>query len=102
MRRHLIGIIALSLLFGAAVFWIWPPSGAAGRQFEAACWRAGALAAVLWLTFDDIQRLPTWLWTTVLGLIIVVALRPKLLLVAVPVILALAFLRPRLKAGRRK
>ena len=100
MRRHLLGIIALLLLAGAAVYWIWPPEGSAAQQFEAACWRVGALMAVLWLAYPQLLRLPGWLWPGLTMLLMILAIRPKYFLLAVPVIVALAVLRPRL--GRRK
>ena len=100
MRRHLLGIISLVLIAGAVVFWIWPPEDAAARQFEAACWRLGALTSILWLAYNDVRRLPGWAWFVLLGFVVVVAIKPRMFLVAVPVILALAILRPRLGKPR--
>ncbi|OHB71269.1 MAG: hypothetical protein A2V70_08990 [Planctomycetes bacterium RBG_13_63_9] len=99
MRHHAIGIIALLLLCGAVYFWIWPPEGV-GRQLEAACWRGGALAIVLWLAFADVQRMPPWLFGLFLAMVVIVALKPRTAMLAVPVIIALAVLRPRF--GRRQ
>ncbi len=100
MRRHLLGMIAVLLLAGAVVFWIWPPEGAAGQQFEAACWRVGALVAVFWLAYPQLHRVPSWLWPSLTVSLVVLAVRPKYFLLAVPIIVALAVLRPRF--GRRR
>ena len=100
MRRHLIGIIALSLLVGAVAFWIWPPRGSWQGQLEAACWRVGALAAVIWLAYDQVKRMPGWLLGLLLAFLVIVALRPRVALLAIPIIVALAILRPRF--GRRE
>ena len=100
MRRHLIGIIALLSLLGAVAFWIWPPQSAFGIQLKAACARGGALAAVVWLAFPDVRRMPAWLWGILLGILVVVAIRPKAVFLAIPIIIALAILKPRI--GRRR
>ncbi len=99
MRRHLLGIIALLLLVGAGAFWIWPPEGSAAGQFEAACWRVGALVAVLWMAYPQLHRTPAWLWPGLTVLLVILAIRPKYFLLAVPIIVVLAILRPRI--GRR-
>ena len=96
MRRHILGIMSLLLIAGAVFFWAWPPQNAAAQQFEAACWRLGALTSILWLAYKDVRRLPAWAGLVLLGFVVVVAIRPRLFLVAIPVILALAILRPRI------
>lgn len=100
MRRHLIGILALFLLLGAAIFWIWPPEGSFQTGLEATCWRAGALASVLWLAYSDVHRLPAWFWISLPLLVIVLAKWPKRFVYVVPVIIALAVLKPRLGQKR--
>ena len=101
MRRHAIGIITLLLLAGAAAFWIWPQSGSTwAPQFEAACWRVGALMGVLWIAYPDLKRIPPWFWGVLVAALVIVAVRPRVALAAVPVLLVLAVLRPRV--GRRR
>ncbi len=100
MRRHLLGIVAVLLFAGAVAFWIWPPEGAAAQQFEAACWRVGALVAVFWLAYPQLYRVPSWLWPALTVSLAVLAIRPKYFVLAVPIIVALAILRPRI--GRRR
>jgi len=99
MRRHLIGILALLLWLGAAWFYLHPPEGVA-VQFEAACWRMGAMATIIWFAYDDIQRMPRWLWGVGLVVLVAVAAKPKLALLFIPLVVALAILRP--KWGRAK
>ena len=100
MRRHLIGIIAILLFLGAIYFGIWPPQGSFQTQLEAACWRAGALAAVLWLAYGEVRRMPAWFWISLPVLVIVLAKWPKRAVWVIPIILALAVLRP--KARKRQ
>jgi len=100
VHRHLIGIIALLLLLGAVAFWIWPPESAWSGELEAACWRGGALAAVLWLAYADIRRMPAWFWLSLPVLIVILAVRPRRFLYVVPIIIALAILKPRARRRR--
>jgi len=95
MRRIAIGIIAIVLFVGAAYFHAYPAEGAFWTQLEAACWRVGALMAVIWLAYPEVARLPGWLLGTVPILGIFLALRPKYLLIAVPIVIAMAILKPR-------
>ncbi len=101
MRRHAIGIIALLCLVGAVAFWRHPPGDDAWQvQAQAACWRGGTLAALLWLAFDQLQRLPGWLLGLLFTSVAIIAIRPRLALWAIPLLIVLAILRPRF--GRRK
>jgi len=100
MRRTAVGIIAILLILGAAAFWIWPPGSDGYQQFEAACWRVGALMAVWWLAYKEVERMPGWALATIPLLVIVLAVRPRWFLFAIPVVIALAILKPRLNARR--
>ncbi len=55
---------------------------------------------VIWLAYPEVARLPRWLLGTVPVLAVFLALRPKLFLIAVPVVIALAILKP--KAPRQR
>ncbi len=100
MRRHLIGIIAIMLLVGAVIFWIWPPTAQGWQiQLEAACWRLGALMAVLWVAYPQVYHMPAWLLAMLPLLVVVLAIRPRWFLLALPIIIALAILKPQI--GRR-
>jgi len=90
MRRHLIGIISVVLLVGALVSMHYD-----AQQFTSACSRVGALMAVLWLAYKELQRLPERIWRPLLVAALVLALRPKLILWAIPLIIVLAILKPR-------
>ncbi len=100
MRRHAIGIIAVLLILGAVVFWVreW---GRDYPQLEGACWRVGALMAVLWLGYHELHRLPAWLWGVLPVLLVVLALRPRWFLFFLPLLLLLALVWPR-SGGARK
>ena len=99
-RRNLVGIVALVSLLGAAAMVVWPPDTLWAESVRAGLLRGGTLAAVVWLAYPDMCRLPAWLWVALLAILVVVAVRPRTILVAVPIILILAILRPRF--GRRQ
>ncbi len=95
MRRHAVGILAIALLLGAAAFLIWPPQESGYQQLQAACWRVGALMAVWWLAYDEVMRLPSWILAVIPALALVVAVRPRWFLIALPIVIGLLILRPR-------
>jgi hypothetical protein len=97
MRRISIGIIAVLLFVGAVYFHAYPPEGGFWTQLESACWRVGTLMAVIWLAYPEVSRLPAWLLGTVPLLGIILALRPRYLLIAVPIVIAMAILKPRVR-----
>ena len=99
MRRPAIGIIALLLLVAGAVLWIWP-TGDGYQLYLGACVRVGAVMAVFWLAYEEVSRLPAWIWATVPVLLVILAVRPKWLLIAVPIVLVMAILKPRSRAPR--
>ncbi len=100
MRRHAIGVIALILLFGALVLWIWPLQHAWHAPLFAACCRLGPFMAVLWVAYPEVRRLPAWLLPTIPLLAVILAYRPRWFFVALPIVIALAILRPKARSGR--
>ena len=99
VRRHLIGIIAIASLLAAAALWMWPPEATWRATVHAGLVKGGVLSAIVWLAYGDVRSIPGWLWSILLGILVVVAVRPKMVLFAIPIIIALAILRPRLPRG---
>lgn len=95
MRRHVIGIIAVVLLLGAAALWIWPFEAGWHAPLKAACSRLGPFMAVLWLAYHEVKRMPPWLLATIPALVLVLAVRPRWFLIALPIVIAMAILKPR-------
>jgi hypothetical protein len=95
MRRHAFGIIAIVLLLAAGYLWIWPLEGSTNALWQGAFIRIGALMAVIWLAYREVSRLPGWIWGVLPLLLVILAWRPRYFLLALPIVLALALLKPR-------
>ena len=61
MRRHILGIIAMAFLLGAAALWLWSPGEKYCAAAKAMACRVGVFLAVWWLAYPDVDRLPGWL-----------------------------------------
>jgi hypothetical protein len=53
----------------------------------------------VWLAYDQLARLPKWLWLTFPPLAVALVIRPKWAVYLVPVLVLLALLRPKGKPG---
>jgi hypothetical protein len=94
MHRPTVGILALALLAGAAAIYL----GLPGDEWYAAMagmFRMGLVLAALWLAEPQLRRLPGWAIFGVVAVMVVLALRPRLFLLAVIVLIVAAILRPR-------
>jgi hypothetical protein len=61
----------------------------------AGCLRVAIVTGAWWLAYPQLASLPRWLVGITALVAIVAAIKPKLLIVGVPVVLALWMLRPR-------
>jgi hypothetical protein len=98
MNRTSLGIVTLALLaLGLLVLWRGPEGGTA---FGAGCIRVGLLLGALWLAWPQIMafltRTPRWLLVASGIALIVCAIKPMLLFVAVPMLGALWLLGSKL------
>jgi hypothetical protein len=90
MQRRILAIAALVSLLSAAVIWLWRPQMEVELAF---CIRMGGVLLAAWLAYDDVQRLPNWLLLSLPVLVIVLVRWPRLLLLLIPALILLAFLR---------
>lgn len=102
MQRPAIGIIALVLLFAGAGLYFGGGGSQAALTWAAGCLRIGMVMAVTWLAHPQLSRLPLWFFGLLLACVVAVALRPKLLIAAVVVLIAAVILRPRKRESRAK
>jgi hypothetical protein len=101
-RRHALGVLAIALLSGAAVFWFFPPEGNL-QLVEAACLRMGPVAAIFWIAWRELSRLPPWLvfLVPVVAALLVLRVRWQYVLIAVPLVIVLWILKPRAGPGAK-
>lgn len=101
MRRHIIGIFALLLLIGSGIFLFNPEAGEKLTPLMAACFRLTPVLILLWLAYPELERMPWWIWLVVPGTLLVLAWRPKLIPIALPILIIIGILRPRKKKVSR-
>jgi hypothetical protein len=89
-RRATVGLIAIGLLAAGITLWL-ANSGEAGAAFI----RVGMVMLAVWLAYRDMQRIPVWMLGAGLMGLAIVAWRPKLIIIVLPVLIAFWFLRPR-------
>jgi hypothetical protein len=95
--------MAIALLIGGLIFWIWPPSEQGLMiQLESTCWRIGGCLAVFWLAYPDLLNIPRWFWAVLPVLILILAKWPRLFLLAIPLLILYALIRPRLSGKNNK
>lgn len=94
-NRTVIGAVAAFLLIGAVVLHFYPPESAGMQQLKSACWRLGPVLFVWWLAYPQAKNLPAWLAGVIPVLIIILAVRPKWIVVAIPILIAFFLLKKR-------
>lgn len=95
MRRHIIGFFAILLLIGSGLYLIYPEYGETTPLLKAACFRMAPVLILLWLAYPELERMPWWIWIIVPGTLVVLAWRPRLIPIALPLLILFGILRPR-------
>ena len=99
MHRPTVGLIAFACL--ATTVWLrfFPLQWEGNDGLLGATMRIGLVMAALWLALPQLQRWPGWLIQVIGVSAVIIAIRPKVALVAIPVLLAYLFLRPKNKSN---
>ena len=90
MQRRILGILAITFFLGAVATWLWWPDAEVPLS---CCWRGAALLGAAWLAYHDVQRLPNWLLVTLPIFLVVMIRWPKLLMLAIPLLIVVGVLR---------
>lgn len=101
MQRATTGILALLLLFGSGLLFLFQPAWGDTQAIAASALRIGAVLGAIWLAYPELSRLPKWLVPLLIGVIVAIAFRPKLAFFIVPLVLAILLLRPKRKTPSR-
>ena len=89
-RRRLLGIIAGGMLIGAVVLHFAAPDAIAAK---AVCVRVGIVLFAVWLAMPELERIPKWMFASLLGGVLMVVVRPPSIVVVVPALALLWSLR---------
>lgn len=100
-RRHVLAALTLGLIGGAVFFEFRPPSNSFESMAQAACWRMAPLTGAIWLAYYHIMRLPRWIVLTFPFILAVAVLRPRALIVLLPMFVFILWLWPRKPPPRR-
>jgi len=105
MHRPTVGIIAVVLLVGAAILWIWKPMGEHNDVWLSGCLRVGPVMAALWLALPQLDRIPNWL--TKAGVLLVLFLATaqgkfRIVIVALAAYLIVITVRPAIEILKKE
>ena len=92
--RAAIGLFAVTLLIAGFV-----SRNQVDEAISGACLRVGLMMGVWWFAYPQVQKVPRWLAITGGVLVFLVILRPKLIVLAIPLVIVLWLLRPRVPRG---
>lgn len=99
MHRPTVGILALVLILIGGVLYFFGPQSERYQEWIGGTLRIGLVLGALWLALPQLRRLPRWMVPVIFALCLVLALRPRLFLVAFVLALVIAFVRPRTRAA---
>jgi hypothetical protein len=94
-KRHVLGVIALVFTAIALYFYLSPPERPFFINLHAASARVGVFCVALWLAWPELLRLPRWIFQVIPLLAILLAWKPRLFLLAIPIVVVVIILRPR-------
>ncbi len=104
VRRHSLGVAGILCLGIGIYFTISPPANASVEFLQGSCIKSGLVLLATWLAFDQLDRLPTWLFVTSVGTFLAIAVRPRIVLAMLrslmflaPILFLIWALRPRRK-----
>ena len=95
MHRPTVAILASILLTGGVYLSLVDHDDGFTAGLHAACWRVGGLLVAIWIAHPQLVRLPAWIYAVGCAAAVAIAVRPRLAIIVVPLVLAALWLRPR-------
>ncbi len=84
------------LATGGALYFRADRSSVVVADLEATCLRIGPLLVAIWLAYEQLKRIPVWLWCALPAIVLLAATRLRWMLwLLVPLLVAAAILKPR-------
>jgi hypothetical protein len=100
------GVAGTLLLITGICLWIWPPTDASSTFWHGSSIKSGLVLLAAWLAFPQLNRLPGWLWMTIVGFALAIAIRPRMVIaitrvawIFAPILFVIWLLRPRHKSS---
>ena len=95
MHRPTIAVLAVVLLCGGIYLSFAKPEGTLVTGLHAACWRVGGLLAAIWIAHPQLAKLPSWVYLLFFAATLAIAVRPRLAIIVLPLVIVAFWLRPR-------
>ena len=92
-RRWLLGVVAALLLVAGACIVYAEPWGGEALAMGSACLRVGIVLGATWLALPELQRIPKWMFVSLLVAVVIVVWRPPTVVIVAPALLLLWALR---------
>ena len=100
MRRTILGILALVSVIGGLLTLLLGPPGETYLMIGASGLRIGLVLGAFWLAYPQLSRIPWWFVQAMLAAALVIAIRPKVAFLVLPLLLVLWIVRPRKGKGK--
>ena len=98
IRRHIVGILALILFATASILYLkGEPKEGTEVLFYGACCRCAPVLFLIWLAWKPLEKLPPWLFVSLPIIVAAMLIHKRLIVVAVPVSVLVAFLNRPIK-----
>jgi len=97
MRRLAFGILALIFIAIGVYFGFQPPDGIE-QWLHAVLIRIGLVLGAAWLAYPELSCIPKWLYGVLAVAIVIVMIRPKLIIIVAPVVVAIWMFWPKKKS----
>jgi hypothetical protein len=92
-RRWILGVLAVPLLAVGAFTVYAEPWGGEAKAMGAVCVRVGIVLAAMWLALPELEKVPKWMFVSLLVAVVIVVLRPRTFVIVAPALLLLWALR---------
>jgi hypothetical protein len=95
MRRTVLGILAVICLVGGVALLWFGPADETYLMFGSSGLRIGLVLGAFWLAYPQLSYVPWWFVQALLVGAVVVAVRPRMALIVLPLLLTIWLIRPR-------
>ncbi len=102
MQRTILGIITAGLLVTGIALMLWPGVSDQTAQTGGVLVRAGTILAAVWFALPSVRRLPRWIIILLLSAGLLVILRPRLIVLALPVAIVVLLATGRTRSAERR